>query len=116
MDDREKVWVAISEFYLDTELEDSDYSRIVSKLRETDYKFEDIRKIDLYEIFPVLQFNLLGIAGEWAGFDEVWLKKVCQKNRIRRERLLYRIMVIFLNAFFYWMRRKHFSKIQPYID
>lgn len=67
---RRPVWVALSEFYLDTELQDSDFRHIAFAILDSPYTFEEVRKIDKYEVFPVLHANLLSVAGEWAGFDE----------------------------------------------
>lgn len=73
--ERRLIWKALSELYLDTELQDSDFRDIVSILLKSPFTFEEIREIDQYEVFPVLFFNLLNPAGQWAGFEEERLVK-----------------------------------------
>jgi len=71
--ERTPVWIALSDFYLDTELQDSDFRYIAKTILESPYTFEDVKTINTYEVFPVLQSNLLQPAGECAGFNEKWL-------------------------------------------
>lgn len=71
--ERKPVWIALSDFYLDTELQDYNFQYITQIILESPYTFEEIQIINMYEVFPVLQPNLLQPAGEWAGFNEKWL-------------------------------------------
>ncbi|MBK1894540.1 DUF7079 family protein [Chryseobacterium paridis] len=75
LDERKLVWEALSELYLDTELQDSDFQYVIRILVKSPFTFEEIKKIDQYEVFPVLFSNLLIPAGEWAGFDGKRLAK-----------------------------------------
>lgn len=68
--ERKPVWIALSDFYLDTELQDYNFQYIAKIIQESLYTFEEIKIINMYEVFPVLQPNLLQPAGEWAGFNE----------------------------------------------
>ncbi len=70
INDRKPIWIALSNFYLDTELDESDFRGIALKIFESPYTFEEVKNINKYEVFPVLNGNLLDVAGEWAGFDE----------------------------------------------
>ena len=70
---RKPVWVALSEFYLDTELQDSDLRHIAVTFLDSPYTLDEVKAINKYEVFPILQANLLSVAGVWAGFDEEWL-------------------------------------------
>lgn len=70
---RKPVWIALSEFYLDTELDDSTLRHIAFTIIDSRYTFEEVKRINKYEVFPVLQYNLLSPAGVWAGFNEEWL-------------------------------------------
>jgi len=63
------VWEALSDFFLDTELQEADYQRIASVLTCSSYTIAEIEEILRYEVYPALRWNLLAIAGEWAGFD-----------------------------------------------
>lgn len=64
---RRKVWLALSELYLDNETHDPS---IADALARSPYSLETLRDILQYEVHPVVCFNLLSAAGEWAGFDE----------------------------------------------
>ncbi|NML72419.1 hypothetical protein HHL23_21920 [Chryseobacterium sp. RP-3-3] len=68
--ERKPIWIALSDFYLDTELQDFDFRYIAKTILESPYTFEEVKTINTYEVFPVLQSNLLQPAGEWAGFNE----------------------------------------------
>jgi hypothetical protein len=67
------IWKALSLFYLDTELQDSDFQGIAEDIINSPYTFEEVKMIDKYEVFPVLKYNILQVAGEWVGFEEDWL-------------------------------------------
>lgn len=73
IEERKPIWIALSEFYLDTELQESDFKRIAFKINQSPYALDEVKDINKYEVFPVLQANSLSIAGDWAGFDEAWL-------------------------------------------
>ncbi|MFT5836554.1 MAG: hypothetical protein ACI9ZV_000049 [Candidatus Azotimanducaceae bacterium] len=70
---RRPVWTALSNLFLDTELQDNQFTEIAERIQESGYTFEETEKILMEEVFPVLIPNLAPIAGEWAGFDEEWL-------------------------------------------
>jgi len=48
---RKIIWEAISNFYLDTELDDKDYNYISKKLSESKIGIEELKLIDLYKVF-----------------------------------------------------------------
>ncbi|RQO39234.1 hypothetical protein DBR39_09610 [Chryseobacterium sp. KBW03] len=75
LDERKEVWYALSNLYLDTELQESDFQYITRIFLESPFSLENIKKIDQYEVFPVLFSNLMDPAGEWAGFEEKRLVK-----------------------------------------
>lgn len=83
---RKPVWVALSEFYLDTELNNADFQRIAEILKESRYSFKELKRINYEEVAPVVSPNTLSVAGEWTGFNEEWLtaeiiKRLNQKKR-----------------------------------
>jgi hypothetical protein len=86
---RMPVWVALSHFYLDTTLGEQELRQIAYTLASgpfTESEYEDILRD---EIMPVCQRNLLDIAGEWAGFDEAWLReKLVPRINKRSNRVL----------------------------
>ena len=77
---RKPVWLALSEFYLDTELQPADFRRIRAVFDRSGYSAREIRQIDYEEVGPVLYGNLLSVAGEWAGFDEAALLAAVSKR------------------------------------
>jgi hypothetical protein len=72
---RMPVWSALSELFLDTELHHADRERIAAMLAASPYSEEKLEEILRFEVTPTLRANLLSIAGEWAGFDEAWLRE-----------------------------------------
>ncbi len=87
---RRLVWKVLSAMYLDTELQDADYTHMARELQATPYTSAEIREIDIYEVFPVLQANLYSPAGVWDAFDEEWLYERCARNYRRRGNALFR--------------------------
>lgn len=73
LSERKPIWVALSNFYLDKELQNHDFKFIATKIKESPYSFDEVKQIDKQEVFPVLHLNLLSVAGVWNGFDEDWL-------------------------------------------
>lgn len=118
LNQRIPIWIALSEFYLDTELEESDFNRIANRIIESPYSFEDVKKKNKYEIFPILQPNLLDVAGEWAGFDEVWLIDSIHKS-IEKRNVIKKVIIEISYLFFksmcknYWINtEKAYNQIQ----
>lgn len=107
--ERLPVWDALSEFFLDTELQESDYHRISDVLARSPYTLTEIEEILRYEVYPPCHYNLLTVAGEWGGFDEQWLVEkiapLCGKRPQWRTAVLHA-----------WMFKRHWAKIQPMID
>jgi hypothetical protein len=70
---RRPVWDALSSLFLDT---DTSLLRSwrVSVLAPSPYSIEELERILLDEVYPVCSWNLLDVAGEWAGFDPEWLE------------------------------------------
>ncbi len=111
IEERKPIWVALSDFYLDTELQESDFRYIASKIIESPYSFEEVREIDKYEVFPVLQPNLLNVAGEWSGFDEEWLinsiiESLSKRNTVRK------IAIESLHLTLKWMCNDYWEKLE----
>ena len=112
LETRKKVWIELSKFYLDTELANEDFDQISNTFLKSGLEISNIKKIDLFEVFPLLQPNLLDVAGEWAGFDEEWLLSECAKRFNRRKNILHRLNCKFWNVFFYWMRKDYWNQIE----
>jgi len=78
--DREPVWLALSEFYLDTELQQYDVEYIAKIFSESPFSLKEIKRINKYEVFPILYPNLMNPAGVWDGFDKEWLLEKLKGN------------------------------------
>ncbi len=73
-DARIPVWNALSDLYLDTDVALSrDY--IVSTLVASPYSLDELHEMLMYDVHPALYRNLMSMTGEWAGFDEAWLRE-----------------------------------------
>ena len=44
--ERKPIWIALSEFYLDTELGDSDFRQIAFTILESPYSFNEVKIIN----------------------------------------------------------------------
>lgn len=71
-DARIPVWNALSELYLDTDVTLS-HAYIVRTLAASPYSLDEVHGMLMYDVHPALYWNLMSVAGEWAGFDEAWL-------------------------------------------
>ena len=88
--ERSQIWIALSNLYLDTELQEYTYRHIAKIIAESSYTFSQVQQIDKAEVFPVLYPNMLSVAGVWDGFHEEWLIETIQK-KIDRENFLNRM-------------------------
>ena len=70
---RLKIWRALSEFFLDTEIDDATFDYVARVVLETGYSPFEVQSILWHEVFPVLEANLRSVAGEWAGWTDDWL-------------------------------------------
>ena len=66
---RRPVWEALSEFYIDRQLQDFEYAHIAEVLDRSPYAADDLERILFEELHPVLAANLDCVAGSWTGFD-----------------------------------------------
>ena len=109
---RKLIWNAISEFYLDTELQKSDYDRIAAILNASEFKFPELKDIDVYEVFPVLKENLTSINGVWSGFEKEWFIENCKATFQKRNNSLFRIRTKIYHVFFAKMTKHHWKEIE----
>jgi len=87
---RKELWIALSNFYLDTELQDYQYLHIAYVCKATQCSFAEAKEIDRTEVFPILYKNALSGAGVWDSFDEEWLVDCCSKNRDKKDQLFFK--------------------------
>ncbi len=90
---RTPVWEALAEFWLDTELTDSDFDHIARVIAASPYSLAEARAIHDYEVAPALSANLMSVAGEWAGFDSEWLHARCRQQAALRRSWWYRAVI-----------------------
>ena len=64
------VWTALSDTFLDTELDETSYQAIARTLKTSGYSGEELQWMYRNEVAPAFYTNLLDIAGEWAAFHE----------------------------------------------
>lgn len=88
---REALWLALSELWLDTELQAFQHAHIARVLQDSDLPLEEIEAILLYEVAPVVWRNAQCVAGVWAGFDRSWLTGACHRNQQKRGKLWHRL-------------------------
>ena len=84
LEQRRPVWDALSELFLDTELQPEDHRRIARVLSASGYSEPELEQILRLAVGPVLLANLLSVAGQWAGFDLGWLEgQILRRGRRR---------------------------------
>lgn len=81
---RQAVWLALSELWLDTELDDASLERLARILWESGYPQPELEAIFRLEVAPVVWLNAWTPLGVWAGFDPDWLFEGCRRNQARR--------------------------------
>ena len=69
---REQVWIAQSDLFLDTDVR-LNYAYVARVTAGSPYSLEELEAICRDEVAPIVESNLLDIAGEWAGFPDDWL-------------------------------------------
>ena len=75
IDRRRPVWAALSDLFLDTELDESALRHIAHKLVQSEYTDDELANILYGEVFPVCIWNMRSVAGEWVGIDTDWLQE-----------------------------------------
>lgn len=73
---RVPIWHALSDLFLDTELQPADYRHIAKRISGRGFTPEQLRAILADEVAPALAHNLFAIAGEWAGWPEDHVRQV----------------------------------------
>ncbi len=71
---RRPVWWALSDLFLDTELDEATYNYIAQICIESPYSPDECSEILWLEVFPICAGNLFSMAGVWGAFDQEWLE------------------------------------------
>jgi hypothetical protein len=113
--ERKPIWVALSKLYLDTELSESTLLSIVETFKKSVFTLAEIKKIDRTEVFPVLQVNLVSVAGEWAGFDEEWLVETIVSSLEKRNAVTNIVNKIYYQKF-KGMNKEYWERIEIFYN
>ena len=82
-DPRRRARMAISELFLDTELDDATFLRLRDELRASRLSLPELDAIYHDEVAPILCRNLSTTAGVWDGFDPDWLEREIGRRAVR---------------------------------
>ena len=83
---RRPIWDALQMLLMDTDtaLERPHVARVCA---ESDYTMEELEEIWFAEVFPALRWNLLDVAGEWAGIEiEALTQRILAAHRFGKRR------------------------------
>ncbi|MCV6627350.1 MAG: hypothetical protein OIF38_14720 [Cellvibrionaceae bacterium] len=72
-ENRLKIWRALSDLFLDAEMNDHVFSYIARTVYECGISLAEAEEILWYEVYPVLEGNLRSVAGVWDGWPDPWL-------------------------------------------
>ena len=108
IESRRPVWRALSDLFLDTELDDRDLSYIARILAESRYTLAECEKILFHEVYPVCIPNMLSVAGEWAGFDYECLEGAI----LTHARCIWSLSRVFQP--FRWMIRGDWNRVKEF--
>lgn len=68
------MWIAVSDLWRDTELQDYEIEHIAEALVESRYTKDELHEIYAFEVAPLVWGNLMtAVPTVWAGFNEDWL-------------------------------------------
>ena len=71
---RRPVWLALSDLFLDTDVQLL-RAHNTRSLAGSPYSLDELDAILREEVYPAREFNLAQVAGEWAGFGADWLER-----------------------------------------
>jgi hypothetical protein len=78
--ERLPVWSALSDLFLDTQLDESDHRRIAIALRQSSYSALELHHILRDEVTPAFGWNLAAAAGEWAGWTDEAVQEIMTRS------------------------------------
>jgi hypothetical protein len=67
------LWMALADLFLDTE-DDLFITNVHNIADRNGFTVSEVDAILRWEVRPALYHNLLSVAGEWAGWEEDWLR------------------------------------------
>lgn len=78
---REDVWLALSELWLDTELDQPALRQIAVRLRASGLSRRELQHIYHYEVAPQVWLNHWAVAGVWDAFEPNGLLAGCRRHQ-----------------------------------
>ena len=60
----------LADLFLDNELTSTEMDRMAQSLEKLNLPLSILDSILRHDLFPILIYSLMGVAGVWAGFDE----------------------------------------------
>jgi len=67
------LWVAFSELFLATEIQEYTFEYIAKTIYESDFTLEQAEFSLWNEVYPILEFNKLSSDGIWEGFGDEYI-------------------------------------------
>ncbi len=67
---RMPIWCALSDLFLDTEMQTCGHRHIAKVIAQSGYSSKEVETILRNEVAPVFHVNLWSIAGEWTSWAE----------------------------------------------
>ena len=74
-EDRLILWQALSDLFLDIDIDDVNYKYIACTVLESRFTLDEAEDILWYEVYPVLESNLKCVTGVWEGWSNAWLRE-----------------------------------------
>jgi len=69
------LWIALSETFLDIELNDGRYRHIAEAITDSGFSEDEAFVIYREDVAPAFAINLLSVAGEWTGWSEEYIRE-----------------------------------------
>jgi len=105
------VWIALSELFLDTELDATALDHIVRVMAESPFTIDELRDIYYVEVAPVGGPNLRSGAGVWQGFDpDAFCARIVENLTLRPRRTAF-FARFFLTRWWWTGNEVHFEAL-----
>ncbi|TQV77807.1 DUF7079 family protein [Denitrobaculum tricleocarpae] len=102
---RAPVWRALSDLFLDTELDETDFAGIAETIRAAGFTADQAEEILRFEVTPVFWGNMLAAAGEWEPWSQSQVcEMVCKRLRSRPR---------YFTWFHDWRTRRQMTLVRP---
>ena len=82
--ERDRLWVAMSDLWLDDELDEERLSQIAEVVRDSGLGPGELEEVFALELAPFLGANQRTVAGAWSGFDPQWVCAEARRQRAAR--------------------------------